>query len=191
MSPPMDDSPPHPGPAEDVTRTPFDGLLKHLTDQFAPELLAYLGDLDGLLACEPIGGEVEIMHRLTDRVWRVSQDVNGASLQYLFHLEFEPGTVASIERRLGMYSWALFEKEGLPVRNLVWYVGDKRSGGWPKNTWRVECEADMTIGIDVVSTLRWWEVWLPGGYQAATFVKEAPAYEKISRRFIVKANRCM
>ncbi|TNE48546.1 MAG: hypothetical protein EP343_15790 [Deltaproteobacteria bacterium] len=178
MPPPIEDShnPLRSDVHEGEPRTPFDGLLKHLTDQFAPELLTYLGDLDGLLTCEPVGGEVEIMHRLTDRVWRVTQHLDGEPLEYLFHLEFESGTVASIERRLGMYSWALYEKEGLPVRNLVWYVGDQKPTGWPKDTWRVECEAEMTIGNDIVSTLRWWEVWLPGGFQAPRFVKEAPAY---------------
>lgn len=163
-------------PEEQETNTPFDGLLKHLTDQFAPELLAYLGGLDSLLLCEPVGGEVEIMHRLTDRVWRVEHESDGEVLEYLFHLEFESGTVASIERRLGMYSWALYEKEGLPVRNLVWYVGEKRPTGWPRGEWRVECEADMAIGSEVVSTIRWQEVWLPGGFHATRFVNEAPAY---------------
>ena len=156
--------------------TPFDGLLKLLADRFAPELLEYLGEVEGITSCEPMGGEVEIMHRLTDRVWRVTQSVAGEELEYLYHLEFESSYTPNIERRLGMYGWGLCEKEGLPVRHLVWYVGDKRPTGWPKDTWRVECAAEMTIGEEVISTIRWWEVWLPGGYQANQFVKEAPPY---------------
>ncbi len=156
--------------------TPFDGLLKHLADQFAPDLLAYLVDLKGIKSCEPVGGEVEMIHRLTDRVWRVTQSLGKQTVEYLFHLEFESSSVPHMERRLGMYGWGLYAKEGLPVRHLVWYVGDRRPADWPDDAWRVDCEAEMAIGDDVISTLSWQEVWLPGGHDASHFLAEAPPY---------------
>jgi predicted transposase YdaD len=34
----------------------------------------------------------------------------------------------------------------------------------------------MVVRGKVMSWVRWWEVWLPGGYLAQEFIKEAPAY---------------
>lgn len=47
---------------ENPAMTPFDGLLKHLADQFATELMSDLGGIEGLLSCVPVGGEVELEH---------------------------------------------------------------------------------------------------------------------------------
>ena len=156
--------------------TPFDGLLKHLADQFAPELLEHLGGQQGLISCEPVGGEVEVMHRLSDRVWRVTQNMNDSEQEYLAHIEFESSYKKDIERRIALYGWALYEKEGLPVKTLLWYVGSERPTSWPRGVWLQERQAEMVVGTEVISTIRWREVWLPGGYQASDFLDEAPPY---------------
>ena len=59
---------------ENPEQTPFDGLLKNLADHFAPELMEYLSEIKDVKECQPVGGEVELLHRLTDRVWKVTQE---------------------------------------------------------------------------------------------------------------------
>lgn len=162
--------------AEQPLATPFDGLLKNLADQFATELMADLGGIHSVISCETVGGEVELVHRLTDRVWRVTQEIDGSEVEYLYHLEFESSYTASIGRRFGAYGWGLCERHGLPVRHLLWYVGDKKPTAWPQDTWFQERVYQMKIGAEVLSQTQWREIWLPGGYKAEQFAKEAPAY---------------
>ena len=156
--------------------TPFDGLLKHLTDQFAPELLAYLGDIEHIKECSSIGGEIELMHRLSDRVWKITEDKAQNDLTYLLHLEFESSPSDNIGERVGMYGWGVFQKEQLPVRHIVWYVGELKPKGWPEDTWFRFVHKEMKIETEVESWVRWKEIWLPGKYSAVQFLEEAPPY---------------
>ena len=129
--------------------TPFDGLLKHLTDQFAPELLAYLGDIEHIKECSSIGGEIELMHRLSDRVWKITEDKAQNDLTYLLHLEFESSPSDNIGERVGMYGWGVFQKEQLPVRHIVWYVGELKPKGWPEDTWFRFVHKEMKIETEL------------------------------------------
>lgn len=157
-------------------RTPFDALLKHLADHFAPDLLSFLHQTGPLLRCESVGGEVEITHRLSDRFWKVSQEHEGTEYTYLMHMEFEAEYDPHIGRRLGMYGWGLFEKEKLPVSHLVWWVGGKRPSYWPKEAWYRQQRLEMTPRGQVTAFVEWREIWLPGGFQAEQFLQSAPPY---------------
>jgi oligoribonuclease NrnB/cAMP/cGMP phosphodiesterase (DHH superfamily) len=84
-----------------IEATPYDELLKHLVDRYPKELLSYLGELSDIESCESVGGEVEIMHRITDRVFRVTQVVEQKQEQFLVHREFESSYNAHIGKRLG------------------------------------------------------------------------------------------
>lgn len=120
--------------------TPFDELMKHLADHFGPQLVAYLGGIDGIESCESVGGEVEITHRLTDRLFRVKAKAPDSEMreEFLVHLEFESSYNVRMGRRLGMYGWGIYERENLPVMHLVWYVSEHAPSYWPAGAWQRE-----------------------------------------------------
>lgn len=157
-------------------RTPYDALTKQLADHFAPELLVYLHGLEGLQSCESVGSEVEIVHRMSDRFWKVTEEIEGVVYTYLMHIEFESSYDAHIGRRLGVYGWGLFEKEGLPVKQLVWWVGGKQPSYWPNGEWFRTQRLTMAPTEEVASWIEWREVWLPGGFEAERFLEEAPPF---------------
>ena len=156
--------------------TPFDGLLKHLSDQFAPELLSYLGGIENLKECKSVGGEIDLIHRLSDRVWKITEETPQGELNYLLHLEFESSPSSDIGERIGMYGWGIFQKKELPVRHIVWYVGVLKPKDWPEDTWYQFAHKEMKVGEEVESWVRWKEIWLPGKYSAVQFLDEAPPY---------------
>ena len=156
--------------------TPFDHLLKRHADTYAAELFDDLGGIKDIVDWNAINGEVEIMHRLSDRAWKVKQQKGRTEREFLIHMEFQSQYETGIERRLGMYGWALYEREHLPVKSLVWYVSDQKPSGWPKGQMTRDCYHQMRIGQEVPATLRWREIWLPGKYDAEKFCKQAPVY---------------
>jgi len=162
--------------SKEKLETPFDGLLKNLADNFAHELLPYLTEMTGFVSCESVGGEVELLHRLTDRVWRVTRELDDAEVESLYHLEFESSYDAHIGRRIGAYGWGLFNKYELPVEQLVWYVGKEAPSHWPQGVWRRPASYEMSVGGGRESSIYWLEIWLPGGFEAHGFVKEAPPF---------------
>jgi len=157
-------------------KTPFDALLKHLTDLFGRELVAYLGGFEEIESCESVGGEVEMVHRLSDRVFRVEVAGEQGSETFLVHLEFEAEYSTTMGQRLGMYGWGLMQQEKLPVVHLVWYVSEKAPSYWPEGKWHRLCNEEMKVGGEVRSWVNWREIWLPGKYTAAEFIEEAPPY---------------
>ncbi|MCK6511058.1 hypothetical protein L6R29_13935 [Myxococcota bacterium] len=158
--------------------TPFDELMKHLADRYGRELVTYLGGLSEVERCESVGGEVEITHRLTDRVFRVKAKLSpeGEQEEFLVHLEFESSYNKWMGQRLGTYGWHLCERENLPVMHLVWYVSEETPSYWPLGEWQREREEEMWIGGRLVGLVCWREIWFSGKYKAEDFVKEAPAY---------------
>jgi hypothetical protein len=156
--------------------TPYDELLKHLVDRYPKELLSYLGELNDIESCESVGGEVEIIHRITDRVFRVTRGVEQKQEQFLVHLEFESSYNAQIGKRLGAYGWGLYQKEKLPVQHIVWYVSEDKPSYWPDKAWYRYQTETMTIKAQDESWVRWREVWLPGPHNARDFIKTAPPY---------------
>ncbi len=157
-------------------RTPFDEMMKRLADAYGAELVGYLGGIEGIASCEAVGGEVEMTHRLTDRVYRVKTQKDGEEESFLVHLEFESSYNPRMGRRLGMYGWGLYEKEELPVMHIVWQVGVDAPSYWPEGAWQRRCEETMVLQGELHASVRWREVWLPGGYDAEAFAKQAPTY---------------
>ncbi|MCK6509250.1 Eco57I restriction-modification methylase domain-containing protein, partial [Myxococcota bacterium] len=147
-------------------------------DQYGRELVTYLGGLSEVGRCESVGGEVEITHRLTDRVFRVNAKLSpeGEQEDFLVHLEFESSYKTGMGHRLGTYGWGLCGRENLPVMHIVWYVSEKAPSHWPVGEWQREREEEMWLGGRLVGLVSWREIWFSGKYNAEDFVKEAPAY---------------
>jgi hypothetical protein len=157
-------------------KTPYDELIKHLLDNFGSELVSYLGEIEGIKSCKTVGGEVEITHRLTDRLLRVKVQHEDQIEEFIVHLEFASSYNEHIGRRLGMYGFGVYEREQLPVMHILWYVGQQDLADWPTGAWyRTRSESMQIFGVQQASVI-WREVWLPGKYTAQEFIKEAPPY---------------
>ena len=65
-----------------------------------------------------------------------------------------------------MYGWGIYQKEELPVRDIVWYVNELKPKDWPEVTWYQFAHKEMKVGQEVESWVRWKEAWLPGKYSA-------------------------
>jgi hypothetical protein len=156
--------------------TPFDALVKAYFDDFSEHIIQFIFGFPELTSCRSVGEEFEIPRRITDRVYQVTLSAPvGGYAQLLIHIEVESSYRSGIGPRMGMYRWGLYQRMGVPVVQVVWYVTG-RPPGWPEGSWKRENAYRMPDVFGAELWNRWHEVWLPGGYSLERLLGEGPAF---------------